>query len=65
MSYGHVAIVAQFDDKYVWIIGGNQPRNGARVRDGVEVNITRYSSKHVSKYIIPKGYCAPPLGSYK
>lgn len=65
MSYGHVAMVVGYNDKHVWILGGNQPRNGAAVRDGVEVNITRYSRSLVSKYVIPAGYNAPPLGFFK
>jgi len=64
MSYGHVAMVVGYDDKYVWILGGNQPANGAVVRDGTEVNITRYKRSLVSKYVIPNGYNAPPLGTF-
>src|SRR5690554_518510 len=63
MSYGHVAMVVGYDDTYVWILGGNQPANGAIVRDGTEVNITRYKRSLVSKYVIPTGYNAPPLGT--
>jgi uncharacterized protein (TIGR02594 family) len=65
MSYGHVAMVVGYDDTYVWILGGNQPANGAVVRDGTEVNITRYKRSLVSSYIIPTGYNAPPLGTFK
>lgn len=55
-------MVAGYDTSHVWILGGNQPLNGAVVRDGVEVNITRYMCSLVSKYIVPSGYNAPPLG---
>jgi RHS repeat-associated protein len=64
MSYGHVAMVVGYDDTYVWILGGNQPANGAVVRDGTEVNITRYKRSLVSKYVIPAGYNSPPLGTF-
>lgn len=65
MKYGHVAMVVGYNDKSVWILGGNQPRNGAVKRDGVEVNITKYKRSLVSTYVIPTGYNAPPLGTFK
>jgi len=61
MTYGHVAMVVDYDATYVWILGGNQPLNGAVVRDGVEVNITKYRRSLVSKYVLPSGYIKPPL----
>jgi len=65
MNYGHVAMVVGYNDTHVWILGGNQPLNGAVVRDGVEVNITKYKRSLVSTYVIPTGYNAPPLGTFK
>ncbi len=65
MKYGHVAMVVGYNDKSIWILGGNQPRNGAVKRDGVEVNITQYNRNLVSKYVIPTDYNAPPLGKFK
>lgn len=66
MSYAHVAMVVEFDNKYVWILGGNQPVNGAVVRDGEEVNISKYNRNLVSKYVIPVSYNnPPPLGTFK
>jgi uncharacterized protein (TIGR02594 family) len=61
MSYGHVAFVHQYDDQYVWLLGGNQPQNGAAVRDGVEVNISRQPRSLVSKFVLPVDYMKPPL----
>lgn len=65
MTYGHVSMVVGYNDTHVWILGGNQPKSGAAVRDGVEVNITKYKRSLVSKYVIPKGYNPPPLGTFK
>lgn len=65
MSYGHVGMIVGFDNKNIWLLGGNQQKNGAVVRDGVEVNITRYPRSLVSKYVIPTGYNPPPLGTFK
>jgi hypothetical protein len=46
MSYGHVAMVVGYDATHVWILGGNQPTNGAVVRDGTEVkSILREKTK--------------------
>ena len=59
MNYGHVGMIDDFDNNHIWLLGGNQPKNGAAVRDGVEVNITKYKRSLVSKYVIPKDYKSP------
>lgn len=46
-------------------IGGNQSETGARVRDGVEVNIKKYPRTLVSNYVIPRNMNFAPLGSYR
>jgi len=65
MNYGHVGMITGFDDKSIWLLGGNQPKNGAVKRDGEEVNITKYSRSLVSKYVIPEGYEPPTFCNFE
>lgn len=60
MKFGHVAFVESYDDKSVWIIGGNQRADGASIGDGSEVNIREYSRSEVSGYYMPSEYVKPP-----
>ena len=67
MPWSHVAFVVKVTDTHIWILGGNQPSADAknkRVRDGVEVNITKYKrTKYVNKakFFLPKDYDKPPM----
>ena len=61
MTYSHVAFVVGYDDKHVWILGGNQTADGSAKSDGVEVNIKRYPRTLVTGYALPKNYEKPPL----
>ena len=65
MNYSHVGFVVGFDAKNIWLMGGNQPQNGAAIRDGVEVNITKYSRTLVKNYVLPLNYNPPPLGKFE
>lgn len=54
MSYGHVAFVYDFNDTYVWLLGGNQSDvNGQNVSDGVMINVKKNPRSKIVKIIIP------------
>lgn len=54
MTYSHVAFVMGFDDKYVWILGGNQqPDPALEDGRGTEVNIRRVERTKVENYVAP------------
>ena len=56
MKWSHVTFIYNFDDTFVWVLGGNQPENGAAVRDGVIVNIVKYKISQVEEMRMPEGY---------
>ena len=56
MKWSHVTFIYNFDDTFVWVLGGNQPENGSAVRDGVVVNIAKYKISQVEEMRMPEGY---------
>ncbi len=64
MKYGHVGIVVGYNDKQIFLLGGNQPQNNSPIRDGVEVNIRELNRSLVKDYVIPQNYLAPPLPNF-
>ncbi len=61
MTYSHIAFVVNYDDNYVWILGGNQPADNTATRSGSTVNIRRYRRTLVDRFIKPNDYEIPPL----
>jgi hypothetical protein len=54
MKYSHVAFIIGFDDKYLWIIGGNQqPEPALEDGRGTTVNIRKVKRSQKDKYVSP------------
>jgi len=65
MKWNHVGAVADYDNKNIWLLGGNQSATGATVSDGEEVNIKKYSRSSVESYALPDTYNKPPLDTFE
>ena len=68
MSWGHVGTVVDYDNKNIWLLGGNQSPTGAAVSDGNgkdEVNIKKYPRSSVVSYALPDSYDKPPLDKFE
>lgn len=50
MNWSHVTFIYKFDDTSIWVLGGNQAKDGAAVKDDVMVNIVKYRRNQVQEY---------------
>ncbi len=48
-----ITFIHEFDETHIWVLGGNQAKDGAAVRDGVTVNIVKYTRAQVQEYRMP------------
>ena len=54
MNYSHVAFIVGWDDKYIWILGGNQqPYPAMEDGRGTTVNIRKVKRNQIDKIIKP------------
>lgn len=62
MVFDHVAFIHKYNDRYVWILGGNQRVDGSANTDddGTVVNIRKYPISQVRSMWLPSDYRKPP-----
>jgi RHS repeat-associated protein len=60
-SHSHVAFVYSYDADSISILGGNQPKEANKNRDGKYVNVLKYPRSWVKGYRLPSSYSKPPL----